>query len=1185
MALRYIPRMTDPKPYSLDDKYLLDDGIVALSGVQALVRLPIDQHKADRQAGLNTATLISGYRGSPLGGFDFLLQAAKRILEQHQVRFLPGVNEDLGATAIFGSQLANLMPSPKYDGVLGIWYGKGPGVDRSGDAFKHANLTGVGRNGGVLAVAGDDPASKSSTVPSASEIALYDAQMPVLFPGDVQEVIDLGSAGFALSRYAGLWVGFKMTTNVADEFGTARIRPGGHQWKRPEFEFNGKPWRPTQSHTLFAPYNLQLEQELMEGRLQAARRFGAANGLNRVTVNPPNAWLGIAAAGKTYLDVREAMARLGLSDDDLVRYGVRLFKIGMLYPMEPSSAEAFAAGLEEVLVVEEKRSFVELMLRDVLYHQTNHPRIVGKVDEAGRLLVPSHGELDADLIAPILAARLARKLPAEVMAGRLERLRPATDASVQPMGLGAQRLSYFCSGCPHNRSTVVPEGSIAAAGIGCHGMAVTMERIGAGFTQMGAEGAQWVGASYFSNTPHIFQNIGDGTLFHSGSLAIRQAVAAGTSITYKILYNGAVAMTGGQMADGAIAIPDLTRELQAEGVGRTIVLTDEVERYRGITLATGVDLWPRERLDEAQKLLREIKGVTALIYDQHCAADLRRKRKRGLAPERPMRVLINERICEGCGDCGAKSNCLSVAPVETEFGRKTQIHQSSCNTDYSCLDGDCPAFVTVVPAAGPKPKRAGHQFEPLGPIFPAVRAAARRPVTNLYFMGIGGTGVVTVNQVLGTAALLEHKGVRCLDQTGLSQKGGAVVSHLKIFDGDALGSNKVGIGEADGYIGFDVLTASDLRHLIRARPDRTVAIVSSSHVATGLMVRNPLVEFPADSVLHARIDAVTRAGQNVYFDAERLAEFLFRSHMMANFIVVGAAYQAGLIPLKAENIEKALELNGTAAEANIQAFRVGRQVVVDPAWADRLVTSRAAAAEPAAPVLTPGIRAMVDATGATGETRQLLEIRVPDLVAYQNEAYAKQYADFVAMVWKQERTIGSGTALSAAVARYLYKLMSYKDEYEVARLALDPKLDEALVESFGAGAVMSYRLHPPVLRAMGMKKKIALGRWFRGVFRLLYAARGLRGTAFDLFGRDSIRRLERELIGEYRGLIETAAAVLSASSYEQTVKLARTPDMIRGYEDVKRKNVDRFRQAVQATLNPVSGASNPGPASLVTLGG
>jgi len=639
--------------YTLDDKYLADRGTVILSGVQALVRLPIDQHKADRAAGLETATLISGYRGSPLGGFDFLLQANRRILAEHEVRFLPGVNEDLGATAVFGGQLANLMPRPKYDGVLGMWYGKGPGVDRSGDVFKHANLTGVGRNGGVLAIAGDDPASKSSTVPSASEVALYDAQMPVLFPADAQEVIDLGSAGFALSRYSGLWVGFKITTNVADEFSTAEVDSERRRWVLPEFGFRGKPWQPVQSHNLFAPYNLQTEQEVWEGRLEAARRFGAANRLNRVTVNPSDGWLGIVAAGKTYLDVREALGRLGLADGDLIRYGVRLFRVGMLYPLERASLREFARGLEEVCVVEEKRSFLELMVKDALYGMAGAPRVVGKRDQHDALLVPGHGELDADTILPLLTARLAQRLPAEVTTERLARLGPAAQAAIAPIGPAGQRLSYFCSGCPHNRSTVVPEGSIAAAGIGCHGMAVMMDRIGAGFTHMGGEGAQWVGASFFTETPHIFQNLGDGTLFHSGSLAIRQAVAAGVNLTYKILYNGAVAMTGGQQIDGCLSIPNLTRELLAEGVKRTLVLTDELSRYDGVHLAPGAEVWSRDRLDEAQRQLRDTPGVTALIYDQHCAADLRRLRKRGKAPIRPMRVIINERICEAAAIAGS----------------------------------------------------------------------------------------------------------------------------------------------------------------------------------------------------------------------------------------------------------------------------------------------------------------------------------------------------------------------------------------------------------------------------------------------------------------------------------------------------------------------------------------------------
>jgi indolepyruvate ferredoxin oxidoreductase len=1173
--------MATSRDFSLEDKYLLDRGTIALSGVQALVRLPIDQHKRDRAAGLNTATLISGYRGSPLGGFDSLIQANHQILAAHQVRFLPAVNEDLGATAIFGAQLANSFPHPKHDGVLGIWYGKGPGVDRSGDAFRHANLTGVGRNGGVLTVAGDDPASKSSTVPSASEVALFDAQMPVLFPGDVQDVIDLGSAGFALSRYCGLWVGFKMVTNVADEFSSAVVSPDRHHWVKPEFEFLGRKWQPTQSHALFPPYNLVLEQEVWEGRLEAARRFGTANRLNRITLPAIGAWLGIAAAGKTYLDVREALARLGFTDADLERFGVRLLRIGQLYPLDPHLVREFATGLEEIVVVEEKRSFLELLIRDALYNAPHRPRIVGKRDERDILLVPGYGELDADAIAPILASRLAARLSAEVMSGRLARFQPAVPPEVKPLGAGGQRLAYFCSGCPHNRSTVVPEGSIAAAGIGCHGMAVTMERVGAGFTQMGGEGAQWVGASYFTETPHLFQNLGDGTLFHSGSLAIRQAVAAGTRITYKILYNGAVAMTGGQLADGAIAIPDLTRELAAEGVRRTIVLTDELERYRGLTLAPGVDLWPRERLDQAQRLLREIEGVTVLIYDQHCAADLRRKRKRGLAPERPMRVLINERICEGCGDCGVKSNCLSVAPVETEFGRKTQIHQSSCNTDYSCLEGECPAFVTVVPRTkrDRSQSEATRRLPALGAAFPAPNPVARDQ-TNLLLLGIGGTGVVTVNQILGTAAALEGKSVRCLDQTGLSQKGGAVVSHLKIFEQPTETSNKIGIGEVDGYLGFDILTATDVRQLVRARPDRTVAIVSSSHIPTGLMVRNAAVEFPPDSTLHARIDGVTRVRDNVYLDAETLAEFVFGSHLAANFIVVGAAYQAGLVPIRAESIERAIAVNGASVGMNVQAFRVGRQVVADPTWVTTLGITRAGAQEPARPALTAEVAALIDGTGAAGELRRLLEVRVPDLVAYQNLGYAKRYTELVGRVARREHELGSGTALGEAVARYLYKLMAYKDEYEVARLALEPGFDSAVTGAFGAGAKLHYRLHPPALRAMGLKRKIALGRWFDLGFRALRAVRGLRGTAFDPFGYDGIRRLERRLIEEYRELIERELGGLSPATYPRAVKLARLPDLIRGYEQVKRRNIERYRAAVEEVLTAPEPAAAPVPAAV-----
>jgi indolepyruvate ferredoxin oxidoreductase len=1170
--------MAEPREYSLDDKYLLERGRVALSGIQALVRLPLDQHRADRRAGLRTATLISGYRGSPLGGYDVLLQANQRILADHQVRFLPGVNEDLGATAVFGSQLANKFPRPKYDGVLGIWYGKGPGVDRSGDAFRHANLTGVGRYGGVLAVAGDDPASKSSTVPSASEVALSDAQMPVLFPADVQDLLDLGLAGFALSRYSGLWVGFKVTTNVADEFASLVVDPDRIRPVIPSFEYRGAPWQPTQNHMLFPPYSVQLEQEVFEGRLEAARRFAAANRLNRVVLDSRDAWLGIVAAGKTYLDVRESFTRLGFSDPDLERLGIRLFRVGMLYPLEAETIRAFAAGLEEVLVIEEKRPFLESGIRDALFGMPNHPRVTGKTDDQGRPLVPGYGELETEPVARILMARLATRLPAETLAGRLERLAPVPAATVALSG-PAHRLSYFCSGCPHNRSTVVPEGSIAAAGIGCHGMAITMDRIGAGFTHMGAEGAQWVGASFFTETPHLFQNMGDGTLFHSGTLAIRQAVAAGVTMTYKVLYNGAVAMTGGQAVDGGLPVPELTRALAAEGVAKTVVVTDEPRRYRTISLAPGVEVRPRERLDQTQRELREIAGVTVLIYDQHCAADLRRKRKRGEAPVRPMRVFINERICEGCGDCGAKSNCLSVLPVETEFGRKTQIHQSSCNTDYSCLEGDCPAFVTVVPDGARRNGSRGRGIS-FGTDLPGppARPSPRPPVTNLYLLGIGGTGVVTINHILGTAAVLEGKAVRCLDQTGLSQKGGSVVSHLKIFEGPTEASNKIGVADADGYLGFDVLTAADAKHLIRATPDRTVAVISSSHLPTGLMVRNPAVEFPADSELHARIDGVTRAAENVYLDADAIADHLFGSHLPANLIVVGAGYQRGLIPLAAETIEQAIRLNGTAAEMNVQAFRAGRRLVAEPAWIESLGVTRIGALAAGTRSPSPAERALIERMGANGGLKRLLEIRVPDLTSYQNLEYASQYLAFVERVLAAERGLGRGTPLAEAVARSLHKLMAYKDEYEVARLALDPEFDRALTEAFGPLAAMHYRLHPPLLRALGLKRKLALGRWFRVPFRVLRSLRRLRGTWLDPFGYDGIRRVERGLIGEYRAMIERQLNVLSPLTHPRAVRLAALPDVIRGYDEVKRRNVERYRALVREVETEAPVVPSPEPA-------
>ena len=686
------PKLTD---FTLEDRYTAESGRVIMSGIQALARLPLDQHRADKLRGLRTAGLITGYRGSPLGALDFALERIPRLLEEHHIRFIPAVNEELAATAIMGSQTVNLLPGPKYDGVCSIWYGKGPGVDRSGDAFKHANLAGVGRHGGVLALAGDDPSCKSSTIPSHSEVALYDALMPILYPGSAQEILDLGLLGFALSRFSGLWVGFKIVTDVADEYSSVEVGLHRVAIAEPEFRLNGRLWRPRQNPNLLSPYSLQQEQEIHDARLDAALAFAKANRVNEIAVSAADARLGIIAAGKTWHDLRGALRDIGLDDAALERAGIRLLKLGMIFPIEPEILRQFADGLDEILVIEEKRAFIEMLCKEALYGSRRRPLIIGKKDEAGRKLVKADNELDADEITRILARWLRGRVDAPNLERRLREINRPPDLGAIPL---VARSPYFCSGCPHNRSTKVPEGSMAAAGIGCHTLAILMDRDTGGVTQMGGEGANWVGAESFTDINHIFQNIGDGTFAHSGSLSIRQATAAGANMTFKILYNAAVAMTGGQAADGLMPVPELTHLLYAEGVAKTIVVSADPDKFpTEASWAPGAEVWERDRLDEAQLLLRDTPGVTALVYDQECAANLRRKRRRGYEPDPTLRIVINEAVCEGCGDCGSVSNCLSVQPVETEFGRKTRIHQSSCNKDYTCLEGNCPAFMSVIP--------------------------------------------------------------------------------------------------------------------------------------------------------------------------------------------------------------------------------------------------------------------------------------------------------------------------------------------------------------------------------------------------------------------------------------------------------------------------------------------------------
>lgn len=1147
-----------PADFSLGDRYTLEAGRIVLSGIQALVRLPIDQHRADMRKNLNTGTLIAGYRGSPVGGLDMILEQQANLIAQHNIHFIPAVNEELGATAIFGSQTANLLPNPKYDGVIGMWYGKGPGVDRSGDIFKHANLTGVGKNGGVLAVAGDDPSAKSSTIPSHSEVALYDALMPTLYPGNVQEILDFGRLGFEMSRYSGLWVGFKIVTNVADEYSSAVVSPDRIQIVDPQFTINGKPFTPTQNTALLAPYSLQLEKEVHEARLDAALAFARANNINQITVPTEDAWLGIISAGKTYYDVRQALMEIGLSDADLERHGIRLLKLGMIFPIEPDILNDFAEGLEEILVIEEKRAFIEMFCKEALYGKPNAPRIVGKKDDTGRKLVKADSELDADDIVRILARRLEERVRIPQIEQRLTEIAILPDLGTIPI---LSRQPYFCSGCPHNRSTVVPDGSLAMAGIGCHTMALLMDRDTTGVTQMGGEGVNWVGASFFSNTNHVFQNIGDGTFAHSGSLAIRQAIAVGANITYKVLYNSAVAMTGGQDADGIMAVPEMTRMLHAEGVQKIIVVSSDPSKFSPqAKWADDVQVWDRDRLEEAQETLRNTPGVTVLIYDQECAANLRRKRKRGYAADPSLRIFINEAVCEGCGDCGVKSNCLSVQPVETEFGRKTQIHQSSCNKDYTCLEGNCPAFITVIPDEN-QPAKQQKMFVVDRDIPEPIRHVGDN--SNVLLMGIGGTGVVTSNQIIGTAAVLDGFHIRALDQTGLSQKGGPVVSNLKITREPVEISNKIANATTDAFLVFDVLTATSPKNLVRANPNRSVAIVSTSKVPTGAMVRDTTVAFPEKDRLLEIINRQTMAGDNVYFDATGLAESLFDNHMMANMIIVGAAYQSGLFPMSAESIEQAIQLNGVKVDMNRNAFRVGRLAVADPEWLAGLELDTRSKIE-IKPELSPTAQKLVDSVNADGELQRLLDIRVPELIAYQNETYAQQYVVDVKAVYEKEQSIcPDDTALSEAFARYLFKLMAYKDEYEVARLSLKSEVHNALTEQFGANATMHYNLHPPILKMFGLKKKIKFGKWFDNAYRMLTRMKGLRGTAFDIFGYDHIRKIERALIPQYRQLVFDALDDMTADTYTRVVKLAQLPDMIRGYDEVKLKNVDRFWNEVK----------------------
>ncbi|GAA1975043.1 indolepyruvate ferredoxin oxidoreductase family protein [Nocardioides panacihumi] len=1118
-----------------------------LSGIQALARLPIDQSRRDRQAGRRAGTYISGYEGSPLAGYDLELMRQRSLLDDHQIIFEPGLNEEAAAMAVQGSQLIESLPK-RVDGVAGFWYGKAPGLDRASDALRHANLMGTHPQGGVVAFVGDDPAAKSSTVPCASELSLADLGMPTFYPADPGDILTLGRHAVAMSRACGLWTALKIVTSVAD--GTASVDLDADDFD-PVLPAGAGKHRPTAE--LLQPTLGVLERDLMTTRLRLAREYARLNSVNKVLGGHADT-VGIVAAGKTYLDVQEALAKLGLDEDGQRDAGIRILRLGLIWPLDPEEIRAFADGLEEVIVVEEKRSFVESAVREALYATTPLPLVTGKTDVDETALLPSYGELDADSIAVALAKRLAHRDLPTVHEWQQRRAEAMTRERRQLPLL--QRTPYFCSGCPHNVSTRSHTDAIVGAGIGCHGMVLMMDRdrVGqvTGLTQMGGEGTQWLGMAPFVEPGHLVQNLGDGTFHHSGSLAIRAAVASGRNVTYRVLYNSAVAMTGGQEAVGKMTVARMVDSLKAEGVSRIIVTTDNVGALRRTRLPRDVKVWPRSRLAEAEQLLSSTPGTTVLIHEQECATELRRKRKRGITRAPRERVAINQRICEGCGDCGSKSNCLSVHPVETEFGRKTEIHQSSCNTDFTCLTGDCPAFVTVRPRRGSQRPPVSRDLDADAFDEPARAGTARDQAIRL--MGIGGTGIVTTSQVLATAAVLTGRYVRTLDQTGLAQKGGAVVSDVKISTRPIAASNKIGESECDLYVGYDLLVAADSRNLQVVSPAAT-AIVSTSIVPTGRMVSDPSVRFPDVAETARRIGSEVEAeGRLIAIDVRCYAEALFGAEQFANMFLVGVAHQSGALDLPAQVIEEAVRLNGVAVDQNIQAFRRGRQYVSARDELEALVKELTAAPSTRDVMPSSVVRA---APGS--ELERVVSLRRDELVRYQDQRYARRYELLVEDVRRAEHDVDAGsTRLTEAVARNAFKLMAYKDEYEVARLARDAYSRDEVERQFGAGAQVRWQLHPPALRALGVKRKVGVGRWFVPAFAALQAMRRVRGTPLDPFGYARVRKVERRLVSEYAETLARCLERLDVDTYETVRQIAELPDVVRGYEAVKLASVNAY---------------------------
>ncbi|MEP7045753.1 MAG: indolepyruvate ferredoxin oxidoreductase family protein, partial [Ilumatobacteraceae bacterium] len=1078
------------------------------------------------------------------GGYDRELQSQRKLLDELNIVHVPGLNEELAATSVFGSQVAQTYERPKFEGVAGLWYGKSPGLDRAGDAIRHGSFGGTGRKGGVVLLVGDDAAAKSSTLPSRSDPTLVALHLPVFYPGTVQEVLDFGFHAFAMSRLTGIWVAMKITTPVADGSGIAEVSPGRFDPALPTFEVDGRPWVPTLSGHVGVPFANTLEIEVLGNRIEWAKRYVAANPLNRFITNPADAWLGIVAGGYDMQQVLEALRVLGLSEERLGELGVRVLKLGALHPLDHGAVRELATGTATVMVIEDKLDFLESRVRSVLYGSANAPAIVGKLDHEGKPLITHYGALTSDNLVESLRRVLTLRVPAD----QLATVRKSEPVRIS-LGVEAVRTPFFCSGCPHNTGLLVPEGSLVGAGIGCHGMVsiVPREQTGhvTGITQMGGEGAQWIGTAPFVEDHHFFQNMGDGTYFHSGQLAVQAAVASGTTMTFKILYNAAVAMTGGQDAAGLRTVPEMTRMLMAEGVKHITITTDDPAKYRGVQLPSGVDVVHRDSVVDAQEKLRVIDGVTVHIHDQQCAAEKRRDRKRGVLAPATFRVMIDERVCEACGDCGVQSNCLSLHSTETEFGRKTVIDQASCNVDASCLKGDCPAFITVKPGKVKKAKRASAKAGgalPVPTIVVPNDVAIRMP-------GIGGTGVVTVSAILAAAAQIAGVDARTADQTGLSQKAGPVVSTVTIGDPTP--------GQIGVLLAFDALASATPANLAGLDPESSVAVVSTTIAPTGRMIGKVASHGLDLAPIRAEITKRTNATRNLYVDAGQIVTALLGNTVTANVFMVGVAYQAGFIPLPGESIERAIELNGTAVELNLAAFAWGRRWVVDPTEVER--SAGAGTAYDLHPFNVEGIDDAV--------LRELVERRAGDLVGYQNKRYAARYASVVLAAHKAEQKAGGDGSFATAVARQLHHVMAYKDEYEVARLLLGGRAKVAA--QFGDDAKMTWNLYPPMLRSMGLGHKLRFGSWSVPVMAALRRMKGLRGTPLDPFGHANVRRVEREMVKEYIQLVEDASGMLNTDP-QHSLELVGLIDQVRGYEGVKLANIERYRTALaEARRHPV----------------